>query len=84
MPANPARGHVPYYEFAMRRPGGKQTMGIGSTAKLRYAGHIGYRVKPRYRGHRYAARSCRLSLPLTIAHSLRQVWLTVDSKNIPS
>ena len=57
---------------------------IGTTVKLRYAGHIGYEVLKEYRGHRYAARSCRLILPLASAHGLKAVWLTVDPKNIPS
>ncbi len=52
--------------------------------KLRYAGHIGYGVHRRSRGHRYAARSCRLLLPLARAHGLTAVWLTVAPQNIPS
>ena len=52
--AHPARGHVLCYEFAMRRPDAKQTIGIihlriGYSAKLRYVGHIGYEVEARYR-----------------------------------
>ena len=57
---------------------------IGSARALRYPGHIGYNVKPRFRGHRYAARSCRLLLALARAHGLKAVWLTVDPKNIAS
>lgn len=88
-PADPAKGYVPGYEFEMRRPGRTQAMGairlrIGSARKLRFPGHIGYEVKNRFRGHRYAARSCQLLLPLAIAHGLGAVWLTVDPKNIPS
>jgi predicted acetyltransferase len=84
-----AKGYVPAYHFEMRHPGSSLAMGsirlrIGSTAKLRYAGHIGYEVTERFRGHRYAARSCRLLLPLARAHGLRTLWLTVDPKNIPS
>lgn len=50
MPTHPARGHVLCYECAMRRPDAKQTSGIihlriGYSAKLRYAGHIGYKVE---------------------------------------
>ena len=88
-PADPVKGYVPGYEFEMRRPGRKQAMGtirlrIGSAAKLRYPGHIGYEVKPPFRGRRYAARSSLLLLPLARAHGLKAVWLTVDPKNIPS
>ena len=41
-------------------------------------------MKKSFRGHRYAARSCRLLLPLAAAHGLKVVWLTVDPKNVPS
>ena len=89
MPADRARGRVPQYEFEMRRTGSTQAMGtirlrIGSARKLRYAGHIGYGVNAECRGHRYAARSCLLILPLARAHGLKAVWLTVDPHNVPS
>ena len=88
-PADPVKKYVPQYEFEMRRTGEETTMGtirlrIGPEDILRYAGNIGYEVKPEYRGHRYAARSCRLIIPLAAAHGLKAVWLTVDPHNIPS
>jgi predicted acetyltransferase len=89
VPADPVKRYVPGYEFEIRHPGKAIALGsirlrIGSTSTLRYPGHIGYEVKRRFRGHRYAARSCRLLLPLARAHGLKAVWLTVDPKNIPS
>ena len=68
---HPARGHVLCYEFAMRGPDAKQTIGIihlrfGYSAKLRYVGHIGYEVEPRYHGHRYVVRSCRWRTPTAL------------------
>src|SRR5438094_401170 len=80
MPAKRVIGHVPAYEFELRHPSHTGKMGsirlrIGSASALRCPGHIGYEVKPRYRGHRYAARSCRLLLPLARAHGLKAVWL---------
>lgn len=89
VPADPVKRHVPAYEFEMRHPGktagiGSIRLRIGSALTLRYPGHIGYQVKRRFRGHRYAARSCRLLLPLARAHGLKAVWLTVDPKNIAS
>src|SRR5439155_17373037 len=89
MPARRVIGHVPAYEFELRHPSCTGKMGsirlrIGSASALRCPGHIGYDVKLRYRGHRYAAQSCRLLLPLARAHGLKAVWLTVDPKNIPS
>jgi predicted acetyltransferase len=88
-PADPVKRHVPGYWFEMRHPGNAVAMGgirlrIGSAFRVRYVGHIGYDVKRRFRGHRYAARSCRLLLPLARAHGLKAVWLTVDPKNRPS
>jgi tagatose 1,6-diphosphate aldolase len=87
--ADPVKKYVPAYEFEMRHPGRIAALGtirlrIGAARTLRYPGQIGYEVKRRFRGHRYAARSCRLLLPLARAHGLKAVWLTVDPKNIPS
>ena len=89
LPADRRKRHVPAYHFEMRHPGRKTVMGsirlrVGSTVALRYAGHIGYGVYRRFRGHRYASRSCRLLLGLARAHGLKTVWLTVDPKNIAS
>ncbi|OGO40143.1 MAG: hypothetical protein A2147_09375, partial [Chloroflexi bacterium RBG_16_57_8] len=89
VPAEPARRRVPYYEFEMRHPNSTVPMGtirlrIGSARSLRYAGQIGYEVFEPYRRHRYAARSCRLVLPLAQEHGLKAVWLTVDPKNVAS
>ena len=89
IPANPVKRYCPSYHFEMRHLGRKTVLGsirlrVGSTLTLRYAGHIGYGVHRRYRGHRYAARSCRLLLPLARAHGLTAVWLTTDPKNIPT
>lgn len=88
-PANPMKGYVPQYEFEMRQFGktlkiGSIRLRIGSVAKLRYSGHIGYVVDKQFRGHRYAARSSQLILPIASAHGLKAVWLTVDPQNIPS
>ena len=89
IPANPKKGYVPSYHFEMRHPGKKTVLGtirlrIGPIAKLRYAGHIGYGVHKRFRGHRYAARSCRLLVPLARAHGLKAVWLTTNPDNFAS
>jgi tagatose 1,6-diphosphate aldolase len=49
-----------------------------------WCGHIGYDVDEKYRGKRYAARSCRLVLPIAYVHGLRTIWITCDPKNIAS
>ena len=88
-PADPIKRRVPGYEFEMRRIGTTTRLGlirlrIGSARALRYPGHIGYEVDEPHRGHRYAARSCRLLQPFALAHGLTAVWLTVDPENIAS
>jgi tagatose 1,6-diphosphate aldolase len=57
---------------------------IDSTVALRLPGHLGFDVKRKFRGHRYAARSCRLLLSLARAHGLSFVWITCDPKNAAS
>jgi len=58
---------------------------IGNTERiLTYFGHIGYRVYPRYSGHRYAARATRLLLPLARKDDLKTLWITADPDNVAS
>jgi HAD superfamily hydrolase (TIGR01509 family) len=88
-PADPVKKWVPQYQFEMRRTGTARRLGlihlrIGPARILRYAGHVGYEVDSSQRGHRYAARSCRLLLPFARAHGLRAVWITTDPANLPS
>jgi tagatose 1,6-diphosphate aldolase len=55
---------------------------VGSTAHIeRYAGHIGYGVHVEFRGHRYAARSVRLLVPLARRLGLNPPWITCDPEN---
>lgn len=88
--ADSARKLVPWYTFEMRKTGtstrrGRIKLRIGRTRiLLRYAGQVGYLVLKRYRGHRYAARSCRLLLPLARAHGLTTLWITCKPKNTAS
>ncbi len=89
-PGDPARGLVPAYKFKMTHVGqdyeiGRIDLRVGSTHDLvMYSGHIGYRVKPEYRGHRYAARACRLLLPLARRHGLTTLWITCNPDNMAS
>jgi predicted acetyltransferase len=89
-PANPARGWVPAYRFAMRLDGVEHAVGrlglrIGSTHTIEhYAGHIGYEVALPFRGSRLAERSCRLVLPLARSHGFRQLWITCNPDNAAS
>jgi predicted acetyltransferase len=89
-PGNPVRGWVPAYRFKMLRTASGAEMGrielrVGDTLALqRYSGHIGYHVRPRFRGHRYAARACRLLLPLARRHGMIQLWITCNPDNLAS
>ena len=45
---------------------------------VQYFGHIGYGVHPLFRGHRYAARACRLVLPVLAHHDIDPIWITCE------
>lgn len=81
---------VPAYRFEMRSVNqnilvGNIDLRIGNSEYLlMYAGHIGYGVEPQHRGHRYAARSCRLILPLAKSHNISPIWITCNPDNISS
>lgn len=81
---------VATYRFLMRKPGVKDEIGridlrIGDTERIQlYLGHIGYRVFSAYRGNRYAARACRLLLPLARAHGINELWITCNPDNLAS
>ncbi len=87
---DPARGLVPSYRFEMRLAGTRTRVGnvdlrIGDTHVLvMYGGHLGYSVLPRYRGNRYAARSCVLLLSLAREHGMGRLWITCNPANVAS
>ena len=89
-PGEPARDYVPAYKFQVRLAGQDENIGrielrVGNTNHVvRYAGHIGYGVVPEHRGHRYAARSCSLLLPLARKHGLETLWITCNPDNVAS
>lgn len=89
-PADPAKGFVPAYVFHMVLAGTTAAVGsinirIGNAEHLvRYGGHIGYQVEPAHRGRRFAARACRMLLPLARRHGLNPLWITVTPDNVAS
>jgi tagatose 1,6-diphosphate aldolase len=82
--------HSPTYQFHMVHRETREILGnirlsVGSTPHLeRYAGHVGYGVLPKHRGHRYAARAVRLLLPLAFKAGLNPLWITCDPDNLAS
>jgi tagatose 1,6-diphosphate aldolase len=90
IPGNSGRRYVPEYRFEMHvGPGwhraGYISLRVGDNDNLRlYAGHIGYRVEPPFRGHHYAARSVKLVLPLAKRHGINPLWITCNPENIAS
>lgn len=89
-PADPAKAHVPGYEFEIRRRpdhvlAGHIRLRIGDMAGLlKYASHVGYDVNPESRGRHYAARSVRLLLPFARAHGLTKLWISCQPANLAS
>ena len=83
-----AKGWVPAYHFAICLPDGTEVglcdLRLGHNQKLYYGGNIGYRVHPKYRGHRYAAKACRLLFNLARRHGLGYVYITCNPENTPS
>jgi predicted acetyltransferase len=89
-PGDPTFRWAPAYQFKMARLGqddlvGRIDLRMGNSEHiLMYAGHIGYGVEVAHRGHHYAARACRLLMPLARSHGLRELWITCNPDNIAS
>src|SRR5258708_2445153 len=87
---DPDIGLVPAYKFKMTLVGqdvfiGHIDLRIGNTNHIvMYGGHIGYGTEPAHRGHRYAARACKLLVPLARSHGLDTIWITCNPENIAS
>lgn len=81
---------IPAYRFRMVHAQTGEELGeinlrAGATPHLElYAGHIGYGVLAPHRGHRYAARSVRLLIPLARQLHIEPLWITCDPENAAS
>jgi tagatose 1,6-diphosphate aldolase len=81
---------VPQYEFELRLTGTTLKIGliklrIRLTDKLkRFGGNLSYDVDEGYRGHKYAARGCRLLFPLARRHGLKSLLITCAPDNVAS
>jgi len=85
---NPQRKWVPAYHFNICDKDGN-VMGncdlrIGYNDNTYYGGHIGYSIDEPYRGHRYAAKACRLLFSLAKKHGMEYVIITCNPDNLPS
>ena len=66
------------------RIAGEIALRMGDSPELFYLGHIGYHVDPPFRGHGYAAKACRLCVPIFKAMGMQSVVITTDPDNEPS
>lgn len=49
-----------------------------------YAGNLAYEIEPAHRGHRYAARACRLVAAVARARGARELWIVTAPENLGS
>lgn len=67
-----------------QRVAGELAFRLGEGEGLFYLGHVGYHVYPTYRGRGYAARACRLCIPLLQQWGITSLVITTDDDNMPS
>ncbi len=88
-PANEERGYVPVYDFEMSNCETGDKMGsinlrIGYNENIHFGGNIGYEVDEKFRGHHYAARSCKLLFSFAKKHGMDTLWATCNPENAAS
>ena len=85
---NPEKNWVPAYYFGICLADGTRIgqcdLRIGHNDRLYIGGNIGYGIDEGYRGHRYAAKACRLLFRQARKHGLGYVIITCDPTNTAS
>jgi tagatose 1,6-diphosphate aldolase len=89
-PPDPERGKVPAYAFHVRVSDRDEAVGqinlrVGTSEDIqRYAGNVGYKIDPAYRGRRMAERAVRLILPVARGHGMTELWICCRPDNTAS
>lgn len=87
---DPSINYAPAYKFKMALAGRDEEIGriqlriSEANHIILYGGHVGFSVQPQHRGHRYAARACRLLFPLARSHGMETLWITCNPDNLAS
>lgn len=83
--AQPERRWIPAYYFEICLLDGTRVgfcdLRIGHNEKTYIGGNIGYGVDEAYRGHRYAAKACRLALKQAQKHGMSHLFITCVPEN---
>ena len=86
--AQPEKQWLPAYYFDICLPDGTIAghcdLRIGHNEKTCIGGNIGYRMDEQYRGHHYAAKTCRLLFQLAKKHGMEYLIITCVPDNAPS
>lgn len=86
--ANPERGWVPAYYFAICNKDGVKIgecdLRVGHNENTYYGGNIGYSINEEYRGHHYAGKACLLLFELAKLHNLDYLIISCDPDNVAS
>ena len=82
------RGLAPFYHFRIFAAGvgdvGHINFRVADSEHVRLcAGHIGYAIEERFRGHHYALQACCALAPF-VRSIYKEVILTCDPDNLPS
>lgn len=86
--AQPEKRWLPAYYFEICLLDGTRVgscdLRIGHNEKTYIGGNIGYGVDGAYRGHRYAAKACRLAFKQARKHGMKNLFITCVPENAAS